>query len=74
MKKNTGTQAEHELVQSYYRILSDLKGTRKEGEPPITGEAVATLAAAAVIYDQVEHHGEAIKGELSDISELLSKV
>lgn len=73
MKKDTTPRAEHEVVQSYYRILSDLKETRKEGDPQITGETVATLAAAAVISEQMEHHGEAIKGELAGISELLSK-
>lgn len=73
MKKETGTRAEHEVVQSYYRILSELKETQKEGDPQINGETVATLAAAAVISEQMEHHGEAIKGELAGISELLSK-
>lgn len=64
---------EHNLVQTYYRILDELKGTAKEGEPEITSTAVATLAAAADIHDQLEYHGDAIKAELAGISDIIGK-
>ena len=68
-----GNQAEHELVQSYYRILKDLNDTRKDGDPEVSADVAATLAAAAVLHEQMEYQGEAIKSEISQISELLSK-
>lgn len=73
MKKETGTRAEHDLVQSYYRIITEMQELKKDCNVEPTSEAAATLAAAAVIHDQMEYHGDAIKSELAGISELLSK-
>ena len=64
---------EHNIVQTYYRILKELKETEKKGDPKVTSEAVAIMAAAVNQYEQREFYLDSIANKIADIGGVLSK-